>query len=106
MLDAILIAIPTGIVSRLAKSKGHDPVLFGVLTAALALICAVIGFYFLGLAGEILGIFIGGIVMEEIVRNRPGKAAAKKKVYCPHCGVRQDWEEDKLCARCRSPLRR
>ena len=106
MLELILIGISTGIVSRLAKSKGHDPVLFGVLTIVVAIIFVFIGSYFLGLIGDFLGVIVGGVIMEEFVRNRPGKPIAKKQVFCSQCGLQQNWEENKLCERCKSQLRR
>ena len=103
MLDFLLIAIPTGIVARLAKNKGYDPVLFGGLTAMIALVCASVGAYFLGFIGDIIGIILGGFLMEEIVRNMPGKPV---QVFCSQCGLRQDWDENKLCEHCKSPLRK
>lgn len=105
MLELILIAIATGIVSRLAKNKGRNPVLLGMVTVVVTLVCAFIGAYFLGLAGDFLGVFVGGVIVEEVVRNMPAKPSAKKQVFCPQCGLKQAWEEHKLCEQCESPLR-
>ncbi len=103
MLDFLLIAIPTGIVARLAKSKGYDPVSFGALTAFVAFAGASIGAYFLGFIGDLMGIVIGGFIMEEVIRNMPEKHV---QVYCSQCGLKQDWEENKRCEHCHSPLRK
>jgi threonine dehydrogenase-like Zn-dependent dehydrogenase len=104
MLDIVLIVFATGIVSRLAKSKGYNPVVFGAGTVGLAFLCGFAGAYFFGAAGDILGIFVGGVIMEEITRNMSAKPKPKKQVFCSSCGWKQDWEENKLCEKCRSLL--
>lgn len=106
MLDLILIAVATGIVSRLAKKKGLNPVLSGMGTVVVTLVCGFIGTYFLGVAGDFLGLFVGGVIVEEVVRNMPAKPNVKKQVFCPQCGLKQDWDEGKLCEQCKSPLRK
>jgi NADH:ubiquinone oxidoreductase subunit 6 (subunit J) len=90
VLDFVLIAIPTGIVARLAKNKGYSPVSFGTLTAIAAFLCALVGAYFLGFVGDLIGIVIGGVIMEEIIKNMREKPIVKKQVFCPQCGLKQD----------------
>ncbi len=106
MLDIVLIAVATGIVFRLAKNKGLHAVAFGMVTILATAIGGFVGAYFLGLAGEILGIFVGGVLLEELVRNMPTKSSADLQVFCPQCGLKQAWEQDKLCGICGTPLRR
>ena len=106
MLELILIGVATGIVARLAKSKGYNPILFGTGTVVLTLVCAFVGAYFLGIIGDLLGVFVGGVAVEEVVRNMPAKRTQKHQVFCPQCGLKQEWEENKLCEQCRSALRR
>lgn len=81
MPDIVLIIFATGIVSRLAKSKGYNPVVFGAGTVGLAFLCGFVGAYFFGAAGDILGIFVGGVIMEEITRNMPAKPKPKKRYF-------------------------
>lgn len=104
MLDFILIAIPTGIVSRLAKNKGYSPLSFGVATAILAFVGAFCGAYFFGFVGDLIGIVLMGVLMEEFVRNIPAKPVARKHVFCSQCGLNQDWDENKLCEVCGAAL--
>ena len=101
-----MIGIATGIVARLARDKRRDPILFGILTAAAAFVGAVAGAYLIGFVGEIFGVVIGGVIIEEMVRNMPEKPAPKKQVFCPQCGFQQGWQENKLCERCESALRK
>jgi hypothetical protein len=104
MLELLLIGVATGIVSRLAKGRGRDPVLFGMLTAITAIAFAFAGTYLFGFVGDLLGIFLGGVLVEEVVRNMPAKQPVKRQVYCSQCGFQQDWAEAKLCEKCGLPL--
>jgi hypothetical protein len=103
MLELVIVAIAGGIVSRLAKEKGRDPFLFGVLTVLMSLAFGFIGLYFLPILGELIGFVLGGIVMEEIVRNMPGKQK-RRQVYCSQCGLKQDWAENRTCRNCQASL--
>lgn len=58
MLELVLIAVATGIVSRRAKTNGHNPVIFGMLTVLTALVCGFIGGNYFGLAGNLLGVLL------------------------------------------------
>ena len=76
------------------------------LTVIVILALASVGFYFLGIPGAFLGVLLAVGMIDEIFGRRRTKEHKRQQVFCPQCGAKQDWAEDKLCEICRSPLRR
>ncbi len=105
MLEIVIIVMAVGIVSRLAREKGRDPFLYGFLTVVASLMLGTLGTVLLADLGEIMGIVMGGVIIEEVVRHLPRKPK-KIQVFCPLCGLKQDWVENGVCRECKAPLHR
>ena len=103
MLEFVIIAIAAGIVSRLAKDKGRNPLLLGFLTVLMTVAFGIIGGFILPVLGELIGFVVGGIIMEEIVRNMPGEQR-RIQVFCSQCDLKQAWVENGMCRDCKIPL--
>ena len=106
MRSHILAEAIEGTRSWLADTKRRMPLWFRTLTIAMVLVCAFTGYYFLGFLGTVVGILVAVGMMDEMGDWLFPKATVRRKVYCPQCGLEQEWAEAKQCERCWSPLRK